>query len=215
MRIIDLTHTISGDMPVYPGTEGPQLSAANTYEKDGFRETLLHMYSHTGTHMDAPSHLFPGALSLDQKNASAFVGTACIIDASDVRPGETIGLSYLDRNRERVERAEFILFRTGWEQYWGQEAYFGAYPVISEEVAAYLVTHNKKGVGLDNIGLDPIADARLTLHRIVLADGGMVILENLCNLAQIGDAEFLLAALPLKYENADGAPVRAIAILQN
>ena len=44
MKIIDLTHFISEDMPVYPGTEQPKLKQANTYEKDGFKETLMTMY---------------------------------------------------------------------------------------------------------------------------------------------------------------------------
>ena len=44
MKVIDLTHTIREDMPVYPGTETPELSLASSYEKDGFKETLLHMY---------------------------------------------------------------------------------------------------------------------------------------------------------------------------
>jgi len=37
MKVIDLTHVISPDMPVYPGTEGPRLEEANTYERDGFK----------------------------------------------------------------------------------------------------------------------------------------------------------------------------------
>lgn len=49
MKVIDLTHTISEDMPVYPGTEKPKLTTANTYVKDGFKETLLQMYSHVQT----------------------------------------------------------------------------------------------------------------------------------------------------------------------
>ena len=65
MRVIDLTHTICEDMPVYPGTEPPKLQTANTIERDGFRETLLTMYSHTGTHMDAPAHLYAGRITLD------------------------------------------------------------------------------------------------------------------------------------------------------
>ena len=39
MRVIDLTHTIKADMPVYPGTGTPKLETANTYEENGFRET--------------------------------------------------------------------------------------------------------------------------------------------------------------------------------
>ena len=49
MKIIDLTQLITASMPVYPGTEPPHLTVANTYETDGFRETLLSFFSHTGT----------------------------------------------------------------------------------------------------------------------------------------------------------------------
>lgn len=57
MKVYDLTHTIQNDMPVYPGTEQPKLTTACTIEAVGYRETLLHMFSHTGTHMDAPAHM--------------------------------------------------------------------------------------------------------------------------------------------------------------
>lgn len=213
MRVIDLTRTISNTIPVYPGTEGPSLTIANTYEDSGFKETLLHMFSHTGTHMDAPHHIYPEKISLDKKDVSEFVGKGCVIDARDVQAGGIIDISYIERNKERVERAEFIVFQTGWEKYWGQDEYFGEYPVISKEVAAYLVENNKKGIGLDNIGLDPIADLDLKLHHYMLENENIVIMENLCNLNLIGQEEFLLVALPLKFENSDGAPIRAIAIL--
>ena len=65
MKMLDLTHCITLEMPVYPGTEPPRLTAACTMEKDGFRETLLEMYSHTGTHMDAPAHMLPNGRTLD------------------------------------------------------------------------------------------------------------------------------------------------------
>lgn len=57
MRVIDLTHTIKEDMPVYPGTDTPKFIPANSYKKDGFKETLVQMYTHTGTHIDPPAHL--------------------------------------------------------------------------------------------------------------------------------------------------------------
>ncbi|NTV19325.1 MAG: cyclase family protein, partial [Bacteroidales bacterium] len=41
MKIIDLTQTISSEMPVYPGTEPPVIKDATTIEKDGFAEKLL------------------------------------------------------------------------------------------------------------------------------------------------------------------------------
>ena len=66
MKVIDLTHTIREDMPVYPGTETPRLETANTYEKDFFKETKMTMYTHTGTHVDPPAHIFAGRTTLDQ-----------------------------------------------------------------------------------------------------------------------------------------------------
>ena len=90
MKVIDLTHVISEEMPVYPGTEKPKLQQANTYEKDGFKETLLTMYSHTGTHMDPPNHLFADRTTLDAFPVSQFVGRALVIDCRDLKEGETI-----------------------------------------------------------------------------------------------------------------------------
>ena len=66
MKVIDLTHTITEHMPVYPGTGPPKVRPANTYEKDGFKETKISMFSHTGTHADPPAHLFPERTTLDQ-----------------------------------------------------------------------------------------------------------------------------------------------------
>ena len=61
MRVYDLTHTISEDILVWPGTEQPRLSEGSTFERDGFRETRLELFSHVGTHMDAPAHMLAGA----------------------------------------------------------------------------------------------------------------------------------------------------------
>lgn len=47
MKIIDLSHTIAKTTPVFPGSEKPQLATVASYEKDGYRETLIRMYSHT------------------------------------------------------------------------------------------------------------------------------------------------------------------------
>lgn len=212
MRVIDLTHVISPDMPVYPGTEGPKFLPANSYEKDGFKETLLSFYTHTGTHMDPPAHLFAGRTTLDAFPASHFVGKAVVIDCSDLREGDRITMDHVRRN-PAAQEAEYLLFRTGWDRYWGMERYFGDYPCITPEVAEYLTASGKKGVGLDTIGLDPIADVNLTLHKQLFREHDIVIIENLTNLEQLGSDPVTFCALPLKHQDADGSPIRAIAIL--
>lgn len=213
MKVIDLTHTICKDMPVYPGTEGPKLEVANTYEKHGFKETLLTMFSHTGTHMDSPMHLFGHRTSLDSLPAAHFVGQGLVIDCSDLNEGQRITMKYIENVRDKADVAEFILFRTGWDKLWGTDSYYGNYPYITEEVADYLIQSKKKGVGLDVIGLDPISDEKLSLHRKLLSETDIVIIENLACLSEIGNELFTFCALPLKFENSDGAPIRAIAIV--
>lgn len=72
MTAHELTHTIRNDMPVYPGTEQPRLTTACTIDQCGYRETLLHMFSHTGTHMDAPAHMLRDGTALDCYDAAKF-----------------------------------------------------------------------------------------------------------------------------------------------
>lgn len=213
MKIIDLTHVISEDMPVYPGTEGPKLQPANSYEVDGFKETLMTMYTHTGTHMDPPAHLFKGRTTLDQFPIDQFVGKAAVIDCTALQEGQQITMEQINQNRENAERAEFILFHLGWDKYWGTPQYFGNYPYADDEVVEFLIQGKKKGVGLDVIGIDPIADENLTIHKKLFQNNEIVVIENLRNLDLVGHNLFTFFALPLKHIDADGSPIRAIAVL--
>ena len=56
------------------------------------------------------------------------------------------------------------------------------------------------------------SDSGRLSHIDSLLGGGLVILENLTNLAAVGCGLFKLCALPLHYEDADGAPVRAVGL---
>ena len=90
MKVIDLTHTITENTPVYPGTKPPTLEPISSYEKDGYKETLITMFSHTGTHMDPPAHLYADRTTLDQFPAEQFIGKALVIDCRILKEGEDI-----------------------------------------------------------------------------------------------------------------------------
>ena len=212
MKVIDLTHCISQNMPVYSGTEQPKLTTANTYQEDGFKETLMTMYSHTGTHMDPPAHLYPGRTTLDDFPIEQFVGKALVIDCTHVPAGKRIKMEKIRRVEEKADRADFLLFHTGWDKLWGSDAYFGDYPYIDDDVVSYIIAQKKKGVGLDVIGIDPIADEDLTIHKQLFACNEIVVIENLTNLGLVGPDLFTFCALPLKWTEADGSPIRAIAL---
>jgi len=210
MKFFDLTHTIAEDMPVYPGTEKPTLFPANSYEKDGFRETKLCMFSHTGTHIDPPAHLFPEKETLEEFPVSQFIGRALVVDCSAFNEGEQIPLKHLLNYGEKINEVDFLLFRFGWDSKWGTCDYFGNYPCLSLDLLDYIIAGNYKGIGLDVISLDPISDFSLTRHKRLFANKKMINIENLCNLHHFIDCVFMFSCFPIKVENSDGAPCRAV-----
>ena len=211
MRVIDLTHTIESGMPVYPGTEPPILEPANTYDRDGFRETKLSMYSHTGTHMDPPAHLFRDRTTLDAFPPEQFIGKALVIDCTSLKEGEPITMDHLSRYGTKAETADFLLFYLGWDARWGSEAYFGDYPCIDDSVLEYILEGSYRGIGFDVIGLDPIADGNLTRHKKLFQTRDIINIENLCNLGFCGNDLFWFSCFPLKIRDCDGSPIRAVA----
>lgn len=208
--IIDLTHTITPDMPMFPGSPQPAMAPSATLTRNGFRETLLQLASHTGTHMDAPSHLLRNGFPLDVLPISQFCGRAVVLDVSDVPEGGIITVERLRTRSEDLICADFALLYTGWEEKWGTDGYYGAFPVPDAAAARYLVSCGLKGVGTDALSVDTLNDSELLTHKALLG-GGLVIVENLCLKKIAGRTDVMFFALPLKYENADGAPVRAIA----
>ncbi len=211
MRVIDLTHTITESMPVYPDTDSPRLLPANTYEENGFKETLISITSHTGTHADSPAHLYPDGRTLDDFPPEQFVGPALVIDCRDIPEGGVIDLARITKYGEKAEKVEFLLFNLGWDKHWGTPAYFGDYPCVDDAVLDYVLAGKYKGIGFDVIGLDPIADAGLPRHKKLLKSGDIINIENLKNLDLCGGELFNFGCFPLKITDADGAPVRAMA----
>ena len=210
MKIIDLTHTISAHMPVYPGTEPPVLTTGCSIEDNGFLEKKITLYSHTGTHMDAPAHMIKASKTLDQLSIDHFYGKAALVDVSDSR-GPIIDIEDLASHEEILTQNEFLLINTGWSHRWGTSEYFSGYPVLSMEAAKWLSRLKLKGIGVDTISVDETNSNTFPIHNILLKND-TVIIENLKNLDLIPDIAFIFSCFPLKFEEADGSPVRAVAL---
>ncbi len=211
LETVDLTHRVSPGMPSYPGTEPPVFVASCTLENHAFEEKTITMYSHTGTHMDAPAHMIEGGSTLDGFDAGAFVGTGVVLDLA--QPGRrVVGRKHLEPWGREIEDRDFVLLHTGQSGNWGKPGYFERYPVLSEEAARWLAGFRPKGVGVDAVSVDPMDTETFPVHRLFL-ERDILVIENLTRLEALLGRKFLLCCLPLKIEGADGAPVRAVAFL--
>jgi kynurenine formamidase len=211
MKIADLTHTISPNMPVYPGTEQPVFITGCSIDGNGFLEKQITMYSHTGTHIDAPAHLINNSKTLDQMSIGHFYGKAYLLNLTNTEV-QTIGIEELKPHKESLKQSEFLLIYTQWSRYWGTEKYFSDYPVLTVEAARWLNRFGLKGLGFDTISVDKPDSKEFPIHKVFLQND-TIIIENLANLETLTCRHFYFSCFPLRFEKADGSPVRAVAFI--
>ena len=214
-KVTDLTQLLNEKMLVYPDTMPPTYDITNTVNKDGYREHQISMLSHTGTHIDAPAHVLRNGRSLDQFPMDKFIGSAMVIDC---RGRNEISLEYLKTFESKMATVDFVLFFTGWQHRWNTTGYFENCPVPTTESAQYLTGFNLKGVGVDAFSLDKIISASKVTSEIIpnhhiLLGKEILLIENLTNLDKLLDNAFTFQCFPLKVENADGSPIRAVAMI--
>ncbi len=206
-RIIDLTVSLEN------GLRGVTIEPARILEADGWNATTLSLYSHCGTHMDAPLHFGVSDQTIDQIPLDRCIGPAWVVDLTGIEPRTLIGIDDLGGIKDKLGTGDGLLLRTGWSERIGNPSYRNALPRVSEELARWCV---EKGVRL--LGVEPpsVADVNnleelKAVHRILL-DAEIIIVEGLTNLDQIRSERVTFMAFPLKVKGGDGSPARAIAI---
>ena len=211
---MDMIKVIDVTLPLQEPMRGFRKSVAKTLDEDGWNATTLEIYSHAGTHMDAPLHFGVSEDSIDQVPPERLILRCHMVRIDSCQPSALITEAHLADVSGRVLAGDGIIFHTGWSRYEKDPAiYRDQLPRISRELAFWLV---EKQVGL--IGVEPpsIADVNnlgelQEVHRILL-EGDVLILEGLCNLEQVQADLVQLIALPLKVQGGDGAPVRAVIV---
>ncbi len=201
MQIIDLTHTFTDVMPVFPGDHLPTLKGETDAEQN-----IVHFNvatgMHIGTHMDGPLHMIPGARKLSEIPADRFIANGHVLDACN---SHEIGIELL-KGHEILE-GDCVLIHTGWDKKFRDSSFYENYPDLTEEFAHKLVELKIKFIGLDTPSPDK---APYKIHRILL-EKEILIIESMCNLDSLLELEkFEVIALPTKFD-AEAAPVRVIA----
>ena len=218
--IRDITRTLVNNFPAWPGDPPFTLERAASLASGGSCDvTRITMSAHAGTHLDAPSHVVPGAGDLSTIPLTVLVGPALVIhtEESGAIPAEALKAAMarcVPGDRSGTVRR--LLIRTGSART-GSAHSSGARPglpavfaTLAVESAAYVVDAGIRLVGIDTPSVDEPGASDLPIHRI-FARAGVAILEWL-DLDQVPEGFHRLVALPLKLDSCEASPVRAILI---
>ena len=210
---IDLTHFVEKDIPVWPGDQRPIITEAMTIEKDMCSLQSIHFTTHVGTHIDAPSHIIKGGMTLDQIPLETLIGKAFVLDFSHKGEKDLITKQDLQEHEARLFSGSRVLLKTGWDSRFGSDLFFKDFPCLAFDAARYLSTRKIILLGMDTPSPSPIDDPGQRIHKTLLG-AEIILLEGLRNLNQIQRNECELIALPAPFKNFSGAPCRAVAVEQ-
>jgi kynurenine formamidase len=209
-KIVDLTHALTKNTPVYPGDPVPSFSVASTIENEGYNLFNVFLGSQTGSHVDAPYHFDNQGETIDKMDLKYFMGNGLIIDVSHKRGKEEILLDDIKNYERQIEIADIVLFKTNWYKKAGTAEFF-EHPYLSKAGGEYLLSKGVRTAGIDAINLDATGGTQFPIHDMYSAANG-IIAENLANLDQVDFETPFIILLPLKLIGCDGSPVRAVAV---
>ena len=217
-RIVDLSVVLGEGTPVYPGDPEPHFAVHSTIEKDGFNLLSVQMGSQSGTHVDAPYHFDETAPKLDELPLERFLGPGVIIDVRGIAPRSAITWTHIEPMADFLAPGCIVVLHTGWSRYFGSAAYFDN-PYLDADACREMIKRGVRTFGIDALNIDETPDAThpgvgYPVHHLI-AEAAGVIAENLTNLDAVDFTDPLISLLPLAFEGADGAPVRAVAIKLN
>lgn len=215
MKIVDLSFEIETDMPTC-GTAWHQcveIESMGTIESVGRNTHRILLGSHSGTHMDAPSHFIQRGRTVRDLDIANMVGPVTVIDFRNIGAGCQVSLEDV-RSINVTSRMAFVF---GWYHKWKTDQYYKEFPYFSTESIKYLINHGMKYMAMDTPSPDAggaISNLRgedSPNHKLLLKNE-VIIVEYLNNTEELLDGKrYELISLPLKIRDSDGSPARVLA----
>ncbi|MER6534012.1 cyclase family protein [Streptomyces sp. 900105755] len=215
-RTVDLSRPLETGMPHARTIQAPEFTPTSTWADDRMRVMRLNIPTHIGTHVDAPSHFVEDGATLDQVPVSTLVGRAYCIE---VLRDDPVPITAADlKSAVDLEPGDALLIRTGWDDRYGEPAYVDSHPYLAVDAARWAVDTGLRLIGMDTISPDlPMsmrpANFPYDVHRTLLGAGTLIV-ENLV-LREIADRWSTLFVGVLNVSGGDGAPARALAVLDD
>ncbi|MDG2313040.1 MAG: cyclase family protein [Alphaproteobacteria bacterium] len=230
MQLIDLSREIYHKMPRlvnHPSIVVTEYSDHDEVrEADGYKfssATLnLSLGDHAGTHVDAPCHFDsnPEALSIEQIPLDTYFTEAICLDLSFKPLKSDISIEDLENaveqaNVEIKPKDMVLLHMDFYNRCFGTPEYLTDFPGLTKESATWL---GAKGINM--FGVEAVSPGRpgrnnFEVHH-VCRDMGFTHVEGLVNLEKLlGKGRFRFIGFPIKIRGGTGAPIRAVAWLED
>lgn len=209
MRVYDITVPLLPNMPTYEGEPGPKLDFLKLLSKgDSATVSVLSLGSHTGTHVDAPSHFIDGADSVERLSLDALVGPAYVAEF-----GGNTHITAADLESMAIpDDCQRLLFKTRNGLLWDDPEFHTDFIALAPDAATKLTELGIRLVGIDYLSIERFRARPHEVHTTLLASG-VVILEGL-DLRRVTAGGYLLVCAPLNVVGAEGAPARVFLIDQ-
>lgn len=210
MKVYDVSVPLREDMPVYDGEPAPSLDFRRLLSKgDSATVSAVCLGSHTGTHVDAPSHFLDGAPGVDSLPLDALVGPAYVAEFG----GDThITGADLDSMAIPAD-CQRVLFKTRNGRLWEEPDFRTDFIALAPDAGRALAERGMRLVGIDYLSIEEFHASPHEVHETLLARS-VVILEGL-DLRRVAPGPYLLVCAPLNVVGAEGAPARTFLIDQN
>jgi kynurenine formamidase len=226
-KIVDLTHTIHPNIPIWPDDPPVEFETVSQIEKDGYFMRKFSIGEHSGTHMNAPNSFYSGGASIDSYPPQSLVVPAIAIDIRDkslVNPDYTLTIDDVlnwEQQHGFIEPGNVIILYTGWQEKWENPgAFFNRdndgichFPGFGTAATQFLLKERSiAGVATDTHGVDPGQDESFAVNKLVL-EKQRIVLENLANIDQLPAADITLVIGILRILGGSGSPVSVLAFV--
>jgi len=203
-QIIDISLPLNEQTVVYPGNPAIEIEELKSESSKSVISKIT-LGSHTGTHLDAPKHVIDGGGGVGIYPLSAFIGPCKVIDCThEDKSVTTDTICNLD-----IVEEDRVLLKTK-NSLRGFQTFYDDFIFLSPEAALYLAEKKVSLVGIDYFSIKQKGSADNRPHTLLL-EKQIPILEAV-NLADVEAGEYALVALPMRFDELDGTPVRAVLL---
>lgn len=202
MNIIDISLPLNEQTIIYPNNPLLKIEPAQSATSALSKVTIG---THTGTHVDAPRHVFSKGPGVDKISLKAFMGTCRVLDMTHVKKGIAVS----DLSSVHVKKRERILVKTK-NSLRGFKTFREDFIYLESEAAEFLAEKKIALFGIDSLSIKQKGNMDNRAHTALLKKN-IPIVEGI-NLKKVTPGVYTFIGLPLFFTGIDGAPLRAVLV---